>query len=151
METGKVGSRGEGRRAMNFLCRVHDPNGPAAAAAAAAAEERDHRFETATSRQIDRLVQRVFHFHAEDISRRYFYLPPFPLRPPLVANLQRAIPSITTLSPLYFANGFSKRRTGIRNSDQTLSSADKYYSPRIFDSMNVEREGRGPSSPIFIS
>lgn len=142
---GKVsieGEGGEGRRAMNFLCRVHGPNGPATAAATA--ERRDHRFETATSRQIDRLVQRVFHFHAEDISRRYFYLPPLPSRTPSpAANLQRAIPpSIATLPPLFRQRFFEPTR---------LSSADKYYSPRTFDSMNsvVASEGRGGISPIF--
>lgn len=92
--------------------------------------------------QIDRHVQRVFHFHTEDISRCNFYLS-LAINPPV--NLRRAITILGAI--LYFSHGFSKRRTA------WLCFSDKYYPCRIFHSTNAtdfSREKRNTGAYFYL-
>lgn len=137
---------------MNFLCRVHGPNGAATAALATAGGTIDSK--RRPERPADRSSRSTrFPFPRGGYIAPLLLFTPLPRAPPSPPTTRREFTARprsppSSLPPLYFANGFSKRRTG---TPTRLSSADKYYSPRIFDSMNVA-EGRGwSSSSLFLS
>lgn len=143
---------------MNFPCRVHT----VLMDQQQRRQRRDHRFETATrARQIDRLVQRVFHFHARRRIYRAatFIYPPSPTtRREFTARHPLDHHPSPPSSPPFISPFDVFRKTWNRNPETPtrLSSADKYYSPRIFDSMNAvarrrrrRRGAKNRDSPYF--